>query len=56
MAEGEVIQQADMRALAAVTTADAVFEMVGRLRTKTDVLLALMTYMNPVFVYGADSF
>ncbi len=56
MAEGEVIQQADMRALAAVTTADAVFEMVGRLRTKTDVPLALMTYMNPVFVYGADKF
>jgi len=56
MAEGQVIQQADVRALAAGTTADAVFEMVGRLRTKTDVPLALMTYMNPVFVYGADKF
>ncbi len=56
VAEGPVIQQADERALAAGTTTDTIFEMTARLRQKTDVALALMTYINPVFVYGADRF
>lgn len=56
VAEGEVIQQADARALAAGAATDAIFEMVQRLRTKTDVPLAFMTYANPVFVYGPDRF
>lgn len=56
VAEGTVIQQADERALAAGTTTDAIFDMVRRLREKTDVPLAFMTYANPIFVYGADRF
>ena len=56
VAEGIVIQEADMRALAAGTTTDKIFEMVKRVRTKTDVPLAFMTYINPVFVYGTDRF
>lgn len=56
VAEGPVIQQADERALAAGTTTDKIFDMVIRLRKDTDVALALMTYINPVFVYGCDRF
>lgn len=56
VAEGIVIQEADQRALDAGTTTDKIFDMVKRVRTKTDVPLAFMTYINPVFVYGADRF
>lgn len=56
VAEGIVIQQADERALASGTTTDKIFDMVRRLRQKTDVPLAFMTYLNPVYVYGAERF
>lgn len=56
VAEGPVIQQADERALAGGTTTDRIFETVRNIRAKTDVPLAFMTYINPVFVYGADRF
>lgn len=56
VAEGPVIQQAAARALSAGMNTDAVFEVVRRVRRQTDVPLALMTYANPVFVYGADRF
>lgn len=56
VAEGIVIQEADMRALSAGTTTDKIFESVKRIRMKTDVPLAFMTYLNPVFVYGSERF
>ncbi len=56
VAEGPVIQRADARALASGTTTDKIFDMVQRLRKKTDVPLAFMTYVNPIFVYGAERF
>lgn len=56
VAEGIVIQEADMRALDSGTTTDRIFDSVKRIRSKTDVPLAFMTYMNPVFVYGVDKF
>ncbi len=56
IAEGLVIQRADERALASGTTTDKIFETVRRLRKKTDVPLAVMTYVNPIFVYGAERF
>lgn len=56
VAEGSVIQQADERALAGGTTTDRIFETVRNIREKTCVPLAFMTYINPVFVYGADRF
>ena len=49
--EGVVIQRADERALSSGTTADRIFRTVERIRTKTDVPLAFMTYINPVYVY-----
>lgn len=56
VAEGVVIQEADMRALASGTTTDKIFDSVRRIRQKTDVPLAFMTYINPVFAYGVDKF
>ena len=56
VAEGSVIQEADQRALLAGTTTDKIFESIKRIRKKTNVPLAFMTYMNPVFVYGSQRF
>jgi tryptophan synthase alpha chain len=56
VAEGIVIQEADMRALAVGFTTDKLFESVKRIREKTDVPLAFMTYINPVFAYGSRKF
>lgn len=57
IAEGPVIQEADIRSLSAGTTTDAVFEMVKELRkTVTDIPLVFMTYANPVYHYGLDAF
>lgn len=55
-AEGPVIQAANVRALAGGVTTDRVFDMVRRIRTKTQVPLAFMTYANVVFSYGARRF
>lgn len=56
VAEGPVIQDADMRALAAGTTVDKIFDMVGSLADKLVVPLVFMTYINPVYVYGMEKF
>lgn len=56
VAEGPVIQEADIRALAAGTTTDGIFDMVMSVRKKTEIGLVLMTYLNPVFHYGYESF
>lgn len=56
IAEGIVIQEADMRALASGTTTDKIFDMVKRVREKIDTPLAFMTYINPIFVYGVERF
>ena len=59
VAEGPVIQAASERALSTGITTDDIFEMVQRLRTGDDALtipLVFMTYMNPIYVYGVESF
>ena len=56
IAEGVVIQEADLRALKSGTTTDKIFDMVGRLRQKTDMPLVFMGYLNPVFHYGYERF
>lgn len=55
-AEGPVIAQASLRALQAGASTDRIFEMVRRLRTRTQVPLVFMTYANVVFSYGAERF
>lgn len=56
IAEGEVIQAASTRALAAGMRLDGVFDMVESIRDKMRVPMVFMTYLNPVFVYGYDRF
>lgn len=56
MAEGVVIQEANVRALKHNTTTDDVFEIVREVRKKTDIPLVFLTYINPVFFYGYDEF
>lgn len=56
MAEGVVIQEANVRALKNNVTTDDVFEVIRRVREKSDVPLVFLTYINPVFFYGYDRF
>ena len=56
MAEGIVIQDANVRALKHNTTTDDVFDIVSEVRKKTDVPLVFLTYINPVFFYGYEKF
>lgn len=56
IAEGPVIQEADLRALKSGTTTDALFDLVVEIRKEIDIPLIFMTYMNPIYVYGTDNF
>lgn len=56
IAEGVVIQEADVRALKGGMTTDRAFELAAMVRAKTDIPLVFMTYLNPVFKYGYDKF
>ncbi|MDW7656530.1 MAG: tryptophan synthase subunit alpha [Bacillota bacterium] len=56
VAEGPVIQAANNRALAAGTTTEDIFSLVASVRLRSDVPVVLLTYLNPVFVYGYDRF
>lgn len=55
-AEGVVIQEANIRSLKNGMTTDGVFDIVRRVREVSDIPLAFMTYINPVFHYGYDRF
>lgn len=55
-AEGVVIQEANIRSLSNGMTTDGVFDIVRRVREKTNIPLCFMTYANPVFHYGYDRF
>ena len=56
VAEGVVIQEADARALDGGCTTDKLFDMLKRVRAKTDMPLLFMTYANPVYSYGTGKF
>ena len=56
VAEGPVIQEANIRALKQETHTDTVFEIVEKVREKTDIPLVFLTYINPVFYYGYEEF
>lgn len=55
-AEGVVIQEASIRALQGGMTTEGVFQIVEKVRESSQVPLALMTYLNPVFHYGYEAF
>lgn len=56
IAEGPVIQEANLRALGNGANPDKLFDMVASLRLKTQAPLLFMTYLNPVFRYGYERF
>ncbi len=56
MAEGVVIQEANVRALKNNVTTDDVFELIEKVREKSDIPLVFLTYINPVFFYGYEKF
>lgn len=57
IAEGNVIMEADIRALSSGTRVDKIFDMLKHFRkTNADFPLVFMTYLNPVFNYGYDKF
>ena len=56
VAEGPVIQEANIRALSNNTNTDDVFEAIRQIREKSYVPLVFLTYINPVFYYGYDKF
>lgn len=55
-AEGPVIQAANVRALSGGATTDKIFDMVRRIRTKTNIPMVFMTYANVVFSYNTEKF
>ena len=55
-AEGPVIQEANVRALSGGVTTDRIFDMVRRIRMRTDIPMVFMTYANVVFSYGSERF
>lgn len=56
IAEGTTIQKADERSLNSGTTVDNIFDMVLTVRKETQIPLAFMTYVNPIFAYGTEKF
>jgi len=56
LADGKSIQAASQRALDRGATPDFVFDVVTAVRSKSDVPLVLMTYYNPVLIYGHERF
>jgi tryptophan synthase alpha subunit len=55
-AEEQVIQDANIRALAGGVTVDKIFDMLKRVRKTCSVPIVFMTYANPVFAYDPDKF
>jgi tryptophan synthase alpha chain len=56
IAEGPVIQEANLRSLSQGTTTDKVFELTKKVSTQVDIPLVYMTYLNVLFKYGYDRF
>jgi tryptophan synthase alpha chain len=56
LADGPTIQRAAERALKNGVTLRKVVAFVKDIRSSTQIPLILMTYFNPVFKYGSDSF
>lgn len=56
LADGPVIQRASTRALKGGATMDSCFEMLPKLRSKTDIPIVLLLYYNSIFKYGIKKF
>ncbi|MCL1866871.1 MAG: tryptophan synthase subunit alpha, partial [Oscillospiraceae bacterium] len=56
VAEGPVIEAANIRALKNNVTVRDIFALVTKIRETSDVPLVLLTYLNPVYFFGYDEF
>lgn len=56
MADGPTIQKANVRALASGTTIDGIFDLVKSFKETYSTPVVLMTYFNPVYHRGIESF
>lgn len=56
IAEGPVIQNANIRSLAQGTTTDKVFKLTKKVSQQIDTPMVYMTYLNVLFKYGYDRF
>ncbi len=56
IAEGPVIQAANIRALSAGADTDGLFRLVEAVRRESEVPLVFLTYLNPVYKYGYEAF
>lgn len=56
VAEGPVIQRSSIRGLKSGMTLDKAFGIVAAIREESQVPIAFMTYVNPIFRYGYDNF
>ncbi len=56
LADGPTIQMSSQEALKKGVTLEKILEMVKRIRKKSDIPIALMTYYNPVFAMGDKKF
>lgn len=56
LADGPTIQQASQRALNGKVTIPKILSTIEKIRKKSSIPIALMTYYNPIFYYGLDRF
>lgn len=56
IADGPVIQEANIRSLSAGCTTDKLFETVVSIRKKTDIPLVFLAYLNTLYRYGYEKF
>ena len=56
VADGPVIQRANLRAEASGFRIEGVFELVERVREKTGIPLVFLMYANTIYHYGAEAF
>jgi tryptophan synthase alpha chain len=56
IADGPTIQRAAARALAHGTTTDDVLAVAAAVRSRSDVPIALMGYLNPILAHGPERF
>lgn len=56
LADGPVIQQADMRALKAGMTTDSVFRLISRVRRFSEIPITVLVYANLVLQRGIENF
>lgn len=56
IADGPVIQAANIRSLAAGCTTDKIFDTVASMREKTQIPLVFLAYLNTLYKYGYEAF